>query len=278
MPKRGTRWRPPSARWTGCCGGNGSACRNGTTLQVHWVAYYDMYRYPEELPPYALGFLDFWWVDPDRPKAGACATAVRSDTSAWAPISSDGCLLMIPTLLGIMVINFTLVQFVPGGPIDQIIAAAGGRRRRLRRHLRRRRQRRAATGSGRRSAATRAPRGLPETRFLRSRAGGAVQLLSRIVCADGFEGEPDLDAEECTAERIPAVERFFLMMWDYLRFDFGESFFHSESVVELVIDKMPVSITLGPLVDADRLPRLDPAWHPQGGARRQPRSTPSPAA
>jgi microcin C transport system permease protein len=47
------------------------------------------------------------------------------------------------------------------------------------------------------------------------------------------------------AEDIPGIERFGLMMWDYLRFDFGESYFRSISVVDLVIEKMPVSITLG---------------------------------
>jgi microcin C transport system permease protein len=47
------------------------------------------------------------------------------------------------------------------------------------------------------------------------------------------------------AEDIPALERFGLMMWDYMRFDFGESYFRSISVVDLVIEKLPVSITLG---------------------------------
>jgi microcin C transport system permease protein len=54
-----------------------------------------------------------------------------------------------------------------------------------------------------------------------------------------------LRAPECVAEDIPAMERFFLMMGDYLRFDFGDSYFRSISVVDLVIEKLPVSITLG---------------------------------
>ncbi|MBF9031812.1 ABC transporter permease subunit [Rhodobacterales bacterium HKCCE3408] len=155
-------------------------------------------------------------------------------------------LLMIPTLLGIMIINFTLTQFVPGGPIDQIIAqiegegdvfatiSGGG----------------GDSGGGGGGGGTRdiegtgyqGGRGLPP-RFLDELE---VQFnFSRIVCDEGFEGEPDLDFEECRAEKIPAVERFFLMVWDYMRFDFGQSFFHSESVIDLVLDKMPVSITLG---------------------------------
>jgi len=148
-------------------------------------------------------------------------------------------LLIIPTLLGIMVINFALIQFVPGGPIDQIIAQLEGEGDVF------------ATISGGGSetgpaevdnSGYQGARGLPE-RFLQD-----LELdfnFARIVCADGYTGVPDLDAEECTTEPIPAWERFFLMMWDYVRFDFGQSFFHSETVVELVIDKMPVSISLG---------------------------------
>jgi len=69
--------------------------------------------------------------------------------------------------------------------------------------------------------------------------------FARIVCDAGYEGEPTLAAEECATETIPVLERFFLMMWDYMRFDFGESYFRSISVVDLVVEKMPVSITLG---------------------------------
>jgi microcin C transport system permease protein len=69
--------------------------------------------------------------------------------------------------------------------------------------------------------------------------------FARIVCEDGFVGEPDLGDEACVAEEIPGLERFGLMMWDYMRFDFGESYFRSISVVDLVIEKLPVSITLG---------------------------------
>ncbi|WJY22194.1 ABC transporter permease subunit [Fontisubflavum oceani] len=147
-------------------------------------------------------------------------------------------LLMIPTLFGIMVINFALTQFVPGGPVDQVLAQLEGEGDVF------------ATISGGGSeagpieieGAYQGARGVPP-RFLEE-----LEIsfnFARIVCADGFTGIPDLDAEECNSERIPAVERFFLMLWDYMRFDFGDSFFHSESVMELVVDKLPVSITLG---------------------------------
>ena len=150
-------------------------------------------------------------------------------------------LLMIPTLVGIMVINFALVQFVPGGPIDQILAELEGEGDVFA----------GISGGGAESGG--GDLGGGEDSYLGARglppdfiAELEVEFhFSRIVCAEGFEGEPDLSEEACTAEPIPAIERFFLMMWDYLRFDFGESYFRSISVVDLVLEKMPVSITLG---------------------------------
>ena len=150
-------------------------------------------------------------------------------------------LLMIPTLVGIMVINFALVQFVPGGPIDQILAELEGEGDVFA----------GISGGGAESGG--GDLGGGEDSYLGARglppdfiAELEVEFhFSRVVCAEGFEGEPDLSEEACTAEPIPAIERFFLMMWDYLRFDFGESYFRSISVVDLVLEKMPVSITLG---------------------------------
>ena len=147
-------------------------------------------------------------------------------------------LLVIPTLFGVMLINFALTQFVPGGPIDQIqarlegegdaIQALGGTDD-------------AGSGSGEESGYVGA-RGLPPE-FL---AKLEVQFgFARIVCAEGFTGEPSLDAPECVKEPIPAAERFMIMMGNYLTLDFGESYFRSISVVDLVLEKMPVSITLG---------------------------------
>jgi microcin C transport system permease protein len=149
-------------------------------------------------------------------------------------------LLMIPTLIGIMVINFALVQFVPGGPIDQIMAELEGEGDVFA----------GISGGGAETGGAElggedsylGARGLPPD-FI---AELEVEFhFSRIVCVEGYDGDPVLDAEECTTESIPALERFFLMMWDYLRFDFGESYFRSISVVDLVLEKMPVSITLG---------------------------------
>ncbi|WP_300519892.1 ABC transporter permease subunit [Aliiroseovarius sp.] len=151
-------------------------------------------------------------------------------------------LLIIPTLIGIMIANFALTQFVPGGPIEQIIAEfegsgdvfesiSGGT---------------GDAGSGGNGSGSDegylGGRGLPKE-FLDELK---VEMgFARIVCEDGFEGELDVNHEACDFEDIGAVERFFTMMSRYLRFDFGESYFRSVGVLELVMEKMPVSITLG---------------------------------
>ncbi len=126
-------------------------------------------------------------------------------------------LLVIPTLFGIMVINFTLTQFVPGGPIEQIIARM--------------------EGSG---------------DVFQTIAGGGDAGISQGIGGDerylGARGLPPefiAQLEKQFGFDRPPVERFLSMMWDYIRFDFGQSYFRSISVVELVLEKMPVSITLG---------------------------------
>jgi microcin C transport system permease protein len=149
-------------------------------------------------------------------------------------------LLIIPTLFGIMVLNFFLTQFVPGGPIEQVAARLEGDGDSLQ----------AIAGSG--DAAASGPqeqdqgyigaRGLPPD-FL---AKLEVQFgFARIVCDEGFTGTPDLKDPACRKETIPTVERFLIMMGNYLTFDFGQSYFRSISVMDLVLEKMPVSITLG---------------------------------
>jgi microcin C transport system permease protein len=130
-------------------------------------------------------------------------------------------MLVVPTLLGIMVINFFVIQAAPGGPVEQMISqiqgtavdaterfsgsASGGETVR--------------GGSEQGSGTYRGARGLPK------------ELIERIEKMYGFDK--------------PIVERFFLMMKNYLVFDFGESFFRNKKVVDLVIEKMPVSISLG---------------------------------
>jgi microcin C transport system permease protein len=146
-------------------------------------------------------------------------------------------LLVIPTLFGVMVINFALTQFVPGGPIQQIQARFEGEGDSI--------ENLAGTEGGgvqEEDNGYVGARGLPPEFLARLE----IQFgFARIVCAEGFTGEPSINAPECKKEAIPAVERFFIMMGNYLTFDFGESYFRSISVVDLVIEKMPVSITLG---------------------------------
>ena len=123
-------------------------------------------------------------------------------------------LLVIPTLLGIMVLNFALIQFVPGGPIEQIIAQIEG-------------------GGD----------------VFEGISGGGSELTdTNDSDYAGGRGLPAEFIEELEREfgfDKPPLERFLTMMWNYMRFDFGESYFRSISVVDLVLEKMPVSITLG---------------------------------
>ena len=149
-------------------------------------------------------------------------------------------LLVIPTLFGIMVINFGLTQFVPGGPIDQVIARVQGGGDSIE----------ALTGASGDPGIEEADgdsayigaRGLPPEFIdkLEIEFG-----FARIVCPEGFVGEPTLKDPACKKEKIAAFERFWIMMGQYARFDFGESYFRNIGVFDLVAEKMPVSITLG---------------------------------
>ena len=119
-------------------------------------------------------------------------------------------MLLLPTLVGIIAINFAVVQFAPGGPVDQAIAEAKGR---------------------------------------------GVEATARITGASSdtgsYRGGRGLDARQIEALNKeygfdkPAGERFWLMLKGYLTFNFGRSFFKDSSVVDLVWQKMPVSLSLG---------------------------------
>ena len=134
-------------------------------------------------------------------------------------------LLIIPTLFGIMVINFIIIQAAPGGPVEQAIAKLSGTVV---------------------EATARFSGGGGETGGVQSTAPmAAAESGSKYRGARGLD--PDLIAEIETLYGFdkPPFERFVHMMGNYARFDFGESFFRDESVVNLVIEKMPVSISLG---------------------------------
>jgi microcin C transport system permease protein len=151
-------------------------------------------------------------------------------------------LLVIPTLIGIMLINFGLTQFVPGGPIEQVLANIQGEGDVIGKLT-------GAAGDNVDDGTTAGAdsqymgaRGLPPEFIaeLEQEFG-----FARIVCAEGFTGKPSIKAPECHKEMIPAWKRFFTMMGRYLTFDFGQSHFRSIGVLELVKEKLPVSITLG---------------------------------
>ncbi|MFT5785509.1 MAG: microcin C transport system permease protein [Ascidiaceihabitans sp.] len=128
-------------------------------------------------------------------------------------------LLIIPTLLGILMVNFAMVQFVPGGPVEQAIARAQGGGDVLG----------GFTGG--------------------SNDAGAEDLTSgsdsQYIGARGLPPEFIAELEKEFGFDKPPLQRFVNMVWNYLRFDFGESYFRSISVIELVKEKLPVSITLG---------------------------------
>jgi len=124
--------------------------------------------------------------------------------------------LIIPTLLGIMLLNFVIVQAAPGGPVEQLIAEMQG------------------LGGG---ALARASGG-----------GTAGEVSAAPTDSRGSRGIPDellKDIEVMYGFDKPAYERFFKMLGDYATFNFGDSFFREKSVIELIKDKMPVSISLG---------------------------------
>ena len=122
-------------------------------------------------------------------------------------------LLIIPTLFGILLINFLIIQAAPGGPVEQMIANLEGF-----------------------EGAT-------------SRISGSTQ--GEVASGSSYRGAQGLDPEIIEEIRRmygfdkPAHERFWLMVKGYMVFDFGDSFFRDTSVIDLIIEKMPVSISLG---------------------------------
>lgn len=134
-------------------------------------------------------------------------------------------LLMVPTLLGIMLVSFVIVQFAPGGPVERILAQLQG----------------TDAGAGSRlsggggdfggGGGSRPPTAGGENSRYRGAQGLDPAFIRRLEQQYGFDK--------------PAPERFLKMIRDYAVFDFGRSFFRDVSVMQLVREKMPVSITLG---------------------------------
>ena len=133
-------------------------------------------------------------------------------------------LLVIPTLIGIMIINFAVVQIVPGGPVEQMIAQM--------------------TGTAVESTARFSGGGEGEN-LNNFDSSGSSNFDSKYHGAQGLDPDIIKEIEEMYGMNKPAHIRFFDMMKNYLTFDFGESFFRDQKVINLVLDKMPVSISIG---------------------------------
>jgi microcin C transport system permease protein len=136
-------------------------------------------------------------------------------------------LLMIPTLFGIMLLSFITVQFAPGGPVERIIAQLQG--------IDSGASARVSGGSGDLAAGAGA----------RPKGPGADATSSRYRGAQGLDPQFIRQLEQQFGFDKPAHERFAKMIWDYARFDFGKSYFRDVSVLQLIREKLPVSITLG---------------------------------
>lgn len=126
-------------------------------------------------------------------------------------------LLIIPTLIGIMTLNFFIVQIAPGGPVEQAIARY---------------------------------QGIDDANNTRL-ASGTHSEIKKGGTKSKYRGAQGVDPEYIAAlEKLygfdkPLSERYFSMLWRYAKFDFGESFYRDRKVTDLIIDKMPVSISLG---------------------------------
>ena len=132
-------------------------------------------------------------------------------------------LLMVPTIFGIMAISFAIVQFAPGGPVERVIAQLQGHD----------------------VSAT--------SRFTSTQDSGATggNIAAQASVNSKYRGAQGLDPEfiaELEAQfgfDKPVHERFMKMIGDYARFDFGESYYRDIPVTDLIVEKLPVSITLG---------------------------------
>lgn len=128
-------------------------------------------------------------------------------------------LLMIPTLLGIMLISFVIIQATPGGPIENVISRMKGFEQGSESRLNSQNQDMVKNNSSTANSKYRGAQGLDPA------------LIKRLEKMYGFDK--------------PAYERFLLMLKNYITLDFGESFFKNAKVIDLIISKMPVSISLG---------------------------------
>src|SRR4051812_32470120 len=134
-------------------------------------------------------------------------------------------LFMIPTLLGIMFVSFVVVQFAPGGPVERVIAQISGSD---------------TGGTSRISGSTGGDfgsRGAPPP--------GGSEMNSKYRGALGLDPEFIKNLEKQFGFDKPAYERFFIMLKNFTTFEFGKSYFRDTTVLQLIKEKLPVSMSLG---------------------------------
>ena len=135
-------------------------------------------------------------------------------------------LFIVPTMFGIMLVAFVVVQFAPGGPVEQVIAKLTG------------------SDTGATSRISGSAGGDFGNRGLQG--GGQIDAAnSKYRGAQGLDPEFIKKLEKQFGFDKPAPERFALMLWNYIRFDFGKSYFRDVSVLQLIKEKLPVSMSLG---------------------------------
>lgn len=182
------------------------------------LAWWDKFSQPAVRPVYSLG-IDTWWYDVNK---AAKLPSARQQGELMGAYLIRRLLLVIPTLWAIITINFFIVQIAPGGPVDQAIAAIEfGNAGVLP----------GAGGEGVRASHAQTGVGNISDSNYRGGRGLDPEVIAEITHRYGFDK--------------PIHERYFKMLWDYIRFDFGDSLFRSASVLTLIKDSLPVSITLG---------------------------------
>ena len=134
-------------------------------------------------------------------------------------------LLMVPTMFGILFVSFLVVQFAPGGPVDRVLAQLTG----------------ADTGGTSRISGGGGDFGARQ----QVRVGAGEAVNSKYRGAQGLDPEFITSLEKQFGFDKPAPERFALLVWNFARFDFGKSYFRDISVIDLIKEKLPVSMSLG---------------------------------
>ena len=130
-------------------------------------------------------------------------------------------LFMIPTLLGIMLVSFAVVQFAPGGPVERVIAQLSG------------------SDTGATSRISGSPGGDFGARG-QGQGASAGGVNSKYRGAQGLDPEFIKSLEKQFGFDKPAYERFGIMLWNFTTFDFGKSYFRDTSVLQLMKEKLPV--------------------------------------